>query len=165
VFNLTNRERCGECSQNKGTDMAICLLCGLMVCAGAGSPCHLQHTKGRCDGRTGMFLSVKRCDVILVHDSAWCFWGSLYLDDHGEEDLHLRRGRPLSLSQDRCEQLVALYLSVGLDNFIAVHHPTTSPPYPASLHASFVAHIFFCSFVPQHKNQGGMHHVLAPLFG
>lgn len=134
LFHLLGKERCGECKTHKGSDLAICLLCGTAVCASATPRCHLQHTK-KCDGQNGMYLSVKRCDVMLVQESAWCFWGSLYLDDHGEEDLNLRRGKPLSLSKDRCDQLVELYLSVGLDDFIS--HKNSANP-----NADFLAPIF-----------------------
>lgn len=118
------KERCRECNVVRGTDGAVCLLCGALVCFGQDSNCHIKHMRSSCDGSNGIFLTVKRCDVMLVQDDKkanFCYWGSLYLDDYGEEDLHLRRGRALRLSQSRMEQLRMLYLSVGMNDFISRH--------------------------------------------
>ena len=35
----------------------------------------------------GIFLLLRKCTVLLVADGAHAFWGSLYLDEHSEEDL------------------------------------------------------------------------------
>jgi E3 ubiquitin-protein ligase UBR1 len=44
---------------------------------------------------------------------------SVYLDQYGEEDPGLRRGRPLYLSLPRYQQLVQLYMHHGSATHIA----------------------------------------------
>lgn len=53
--------------------------------------------------------------VLVVRDDRHAFWGSPYLDDHGEEDLHLIRGRPLHFNKERYDQLTQLYVSLRLE--------------------------------------------------
>ena len=61
---------------------------------------------------------------MLGRRHAW--WGSLYLDHHGEEDRGLRRGRPLVLAPNRLAELTTLWLSNGVREFVHAH----PPPFP-----------------------------------
>jgi hypothetical protein len=45
-----------------------------------------------------------------VRESRSAYWGSLYLDEYGEEDANLRRGRPLFLNEHRFKALKALHV-------------------------------------------------------
>jgi hypothetical protein len=39
--------------------------------------------------------------VLLIHGALACYYPSPYLDVHGEEDIDLKRGRPLTLRRAR----------------------------------------------------------------
>jgi hypothetical protein len=96
------------------------LLCGTTVTADSvyGVP---QMVPGVVDGcfehaqlaHAGIapFLLVQRSCVVLIAQGGAGFCGSPYLDEHGEEDVGLRRGRPLALDAARYEALRGLLLS------------------------------------------------------
>lgn len=50
----------------------------------------IQFLVYRCGGEIGIFLSVKRCVLILLHNDNGWFMNAPYLDSHGEVDLGLR---------------------------------------------------------------------------
>ena len=77
---------------------------------------------------------MRRADTLLVLGRRHCWWGSLYLDAHGEEDRGLRRGRPLLLAANRLAELAALWQSNGVREFVH-NHP---PPFPHLLLARAV---------------------------
>ena len=58
-----------------------------------------------------MFLLLKKCQVVLIRGRWAAFYPSPYLDAHGEEDVGLRRGRPLMLNEHRYQALTELWLS------------------------------------------------------
>jgi len=62
-------------------------------------------------GGVGLFLLLQRATTLLVRDQHAAYYPSLYVDAHGEEDVSLRRGRPLMLSAKRYAMLDALYVS------------------------------------------------------
>lgn len=115
----------------------LCLLCGLYVCSNMAkhgtvglttapnnknsATCYFSHI-GKCDGRIGIYLHLKRGDIILISHSSGgtgvCFWPSLYTDKYGEPDLNLQRGRPLFLNEQRCKALAHLYLSMGIPDYL-----------------------------------------------
>ena len=61
-------------------------------------------------GGVGMFYLPHECLVVLLSGSLAAYHPSLYLDAHGEEDRHLRRGKPLFLSPSRQAALMRLWL-------------------------------------------------------
>ena len=50
------------------------------------------HTQ-RCGGGVGAFLLLRATRVLLLHGSRAAMVLSPYVDAHGEEDIHLHRGR------------------------------------------------------------------------
>ena len=53
--------------------------------------------------------------ILTLSKDRRCIWGSLYLDEHGEEDPNLRRGRTLYLSKERLNALRRIvFLGLGL---------------------------------------------------
>jgi len=63
----------------------------------------LQHTRA-CSNGNGAFLLLSNSIVLLLTGTnRGCMWGSCYIDAHGEEDIGLRRGRPLFLDAARVE--------------------------------------------------------------
>jgi hypothetical protein len=52
---------------------------------------------------------VQKCTVLLMHNNKSAYSPSLYVDEHGEEDPGLRRGRPLYLNEVRYRALELLW--------------------------------------------------------
>ncbi|KAJ1630079.1 hypothetical protein T492DRAFT_1006031 [Pavlovales sp. CCMP2436] len=104
--------------------MALCLVCGGLVCVGA-KHCHTRHGGGcashaaACGAHVGVFLLLHTSDVLVRSGARISFWGSPYLDVYGEQDIGLERGRPLHLNVGRYNELRELWLSQGFD-----HDPT-----------------------------------------
>lgn len=93
---------------------AICMLCGELLCA--GTPCCKRNGVGAltrhvqtCGAGVGLFFFVHRTHTVLLRGPHAAYSISPYLDDHGEEDAGLRRGRPLHLNAERMAQLAALW--------------------------------------------------------
>lgn len=59
----------------------------------------------------GLFLVLKMTSVLVIRGERVSFWGSPYLDEHGEEDIHLSRGSALYLNKERYNQLTQLFVS------------------------------------------------------
>jgi Proteolysis_6 C-terminal/Putative zinc finger in N-recognin (UBR box)/E3 ubiquitin-protein ligase UBR1-like, winged-helix domain len=108
---------CVSCGHASSAHAAMCMVCGKFVCVRDSTNCHLDHVRS-CSGRHGILLALKRCDVMLVLNTKTCFWGSVYLDEHGEEDIMLTRGKPMFLNEARCQQLTDLFLSPAFTHFI-----------------------------------------------
>ena len=51
----------------------------------------LQHSVD-CGGGTGIFLIVNSSMIVIVRGTRAAYWGSVYLDEHGEEDKELKYG-------------------------------------------------------------------------
>eukprot|EP00742_Colponemidia_sp_Colp-10_P008766 GILJ01009513.1.p1 GENE.GILJ01009513.1~~GILJ01009513.1.p1 ORF type:complete len:771 (-),score=135.35 GILJ01009513.1:61-2313(-) len=112
--------KCDKC-KSVPTNPAICLVCRTLVCA-CTSCCRdieygecTQHAEF-CTGGMGIFLLTKICSVVLLRGERRTFWGSPYLDAHGEEDPQLRRGRPLFLSEPRYKELERLWVHQAMDH-------------------------------------------------
>jgi len=94
-------------------DPALCLICGDVVAAG-------NHTNGpigdctlhsqACGCGIGIFFLVQKCTVLLIRNKKAAYYSSLYVDRYGEEDMGLKRGKPLFLSQSRYGALKEIYL-------------------------------------------------------
>jgi hypothetical protein len=57
--------------------------------AGPGFPTSFLHSI-QCGAGTGMFLLVNSSTVVVIRGPRATLWGSIYLDDHGEEDRELK---------------------------------------------------------------------------
>ncbi|CAN0069625.1 unnamed protein product, partial [Scytosiphon promiscuus] len=93
------------------TDPAVCLVLAAgskMSTMGHVGECTLHARE--CGSGVGVFFLVQRCVVLLIRDSRGAYYQSIYLDDHGEEDAQLKRGRPLFLNKHRYDSLKQLYL-------------------------------------------------------
>ena len=62
-----------------------------------------------CGAGCGIFLLVNRCSTVLLRGSHAAYSVSPYVDEHGEDDHNLKRGRPLRLSSERMDQLSCLW--------------------------------------------------------
>jgi E3 ubiquitin-protein ligase UBR3 len=63
-----------------------------------------------CADGEGMFLLVKSTFVLLLKNGKGGWWGSPYLDAHGEEDRDLRRGYELFLNDYKMQTLKKILL-------------------------------------------------------
>lgn len=67
----------------------------------------------------GIFFLVQKCTVLLMHNNKSAYSASLYVDEHGEEDPGLRRGRPLFLNEARYRALENLWRQQGIPREVA----------------------------------------------
>lgn len=111
---------------------ALCLACGDLFCHTSSrlrKPCvgdKGDHSQ-KCGGGVGVFLVLKMTSVIVSRDRRRSRWGSPYLDEHGEEDHELHRGKPLFLSKERYESLEKLWLSHGFDHDFRILNSSQLP--------------------------------------
>uniref|UniRef100_H3GLI8 E3 ubiquitin-protein ligase n=1 Tax=Phytophthora ramorum TaxID=164328 RepID=H3GLI8_PHYRM len=128
------KRRCHACHQFPARP-AVCLLCGMLLCAANTCPSiHLDkggypdeanpgactvHAK-KCGRGSGMFLLVLEGAVLLVYWKLAAYVGSLYVDEYGEEfgerNRELSKGRPLYLNEERRERLLRLWLRHEIPN-------------------------------------------------
>jgi hypothetical protein len=62
-----------------------------------------------CGGETGVFLILSSSSILLVRHTFAAYFGSVYVDTHGEMDLGLKRGKPMTLSARRYAALNELW--------------------------------------------------------
>ncbi|EGG17925.1 hypothetical protein DFA_08926 [Cavenderia fasciculata] len=113
------------------SSQAICLLCGTLCCLGScckrvldqKNECVLHAEQ--CNAGTCMFLVLKSSSTLLIHQPRRTYWISPYLDDHGEEDINLRRGKTLYLNTNRYTQLNTLLLNHQIDQDSKIAEMTT----------------------------------------
>jgi len=97
---------------------AVCLICGQLCCV-ASSCCYVNEI-GECARHSvlcggGLFIVLKGTYVLIIREERRTAWRSLYLDEHGEEDIGIKRGKPLYLSKLRYEELNNMWLSSSFD--------------------------------------------------
>ncbi|DBA01977.1 TPA: hypothetical protein N0F65_006710 [Lagenidium giganteum] len=111
---------------------AICLICDEVLCA--GTDCCRRPSDGvgsctlhaiACGHGVGMFFLMRSSSVLLVFGPRSSYFGSPYLDMFGEEDINLRRGRPLFLNSKRMKALLTLYANHQLANEVARNRRTS----------------------------------------
>jgi len=110
--------KCTTC-QTVPKQGGLCLLCGMLVCV--ASQCCSKNETGECARHLltcpgGVFLILKSTYVLIVRDEKRIVHGSLYLDDHGEEDPNMRRGKTLYLNTARYEELTKLWVTQSFDH-------------------------------------------------
>eukprot|EP01063_Lacrimia_lanifica_P033885 TRINITY_DN6156_c0_g1_i1.p1 TRINITY_DN6156_c0_g1~~TRINITY_DN6156_c0_g1_i1.p1 ORF type:complete len:1709 (+),score=672.74 TRINITY_DN6156_c0_g1_i1:605-5128(+) len=98
-----------KCPSGKEGDPALCLACGTVVCAcGACFRKTLDRHSKECGGGVSLYLFVEQSSIVAVDAHRVMPLPSIYLDENGEEDIKLRRGRPLSLSAPRLANATAV---------------------------------------------------------
>ena len=100
---------------------ALCLVCGRLVCC-AGECCVQPGGKHECAAHAltcgagvGVYLLIKATKLMVLRAGRRCVYPSPYLDAHGEEDVYLRRGRPLYLSTERYTLVQHLWATSAFD--------------------------------------------------
>lgn len=115
---------------------AMCLVCGTVVCSQSyccqsrtddvAMGAAMRHVSS-CGISCGLFLRIRDCQLmLLVPNNKGCFYTPPYVDEYGETDQGLRRGNPLTLSNEHYKRLQKLWLSHGIQEEI-VHHLESSP--------------------------------------
>ncbi|PVD29744.1 hypothetical protein C0Q70_09000 [Pomacea canaliculata] len=114
IFTSYRYQCCQHCHRIP-KDPAICLVCGAFLCfredccaINGVSEC-VEHSIV-CGAGTGIFLLINSSIIVVIRGPRATLWGSLYLDQHGEEDRDLKRGKPLYLSRERLEVLESQWL-------------------------------------------------------
>ncbi|KAJ5136750.1 hypothetical protein N7448_005304 [Penicillium atrosanguineum] len=105
-----NRRRCPN-SKKELSDPSICLFCGDIFCSQAVCCMHNklggcnQHLQ-KCGKNIGLFINIRKCTVLYLHNHNGSWHWAPYLDRHGEVDPGLRRNRQLILNQKRYDRLL-----------------------------------------------------------
>nr|KAG5712905.1 hypothetical protein BaRGS_007502 [Batillaria attramentaria] len=108
-----------------------CLVCGTMLCSqsyccqeeldGTGTVvgAATQHTSV-CGAGNSIFLRVRDCQILLLSGrTKGCFLPAPYLDSYGETDQGLRRGNPLTLSQEQYDNIQKIWFQHAIPQTIA----------------------------------------------
>jgi hypothetical protein len=132
LYTLVNKVRgdsIEESDENSNGEAVICLLTGSVL--RSGSPrrgVSRLHSKppGACTlhsrkvgSGVGIFFLIQKCIVLLVHNNKSAYSPSLFVDENGEEDLGLKRGRPLFLNEARLQALESLWRNNGIPREVA----------------------------------------------
>jgi hypothetical protein len=137
LYSLVNQvKRVGRNNEVEDSDdsvsneTAICLITGTIIRSGSQKRYRSGHRAIRAPGActmharkygsgTGIFFLTQKCTVLLVHNKKSAYWASSYVDENGEEDQNLRRGRPLFLNKERYEGLSSLWRQHGVPGEVA----------------------------------------------
>ncbi|XP_023528608.1 E3 ubiquitin-protein ligase PRT6 [Cucurbita pepo subsp. pepo] len=121
------KKRCPDC-KHVIDDPALCLLCGRLCSPSWKSCCResgCQAHANICAAGTGVFLLIRRTTILLQRSARQAPWPSPYLDAFGEEDIEMRRGKPLYLNEERYAALSYMVACHGLDRSSKVLGQTT----------------------------------------
>ncbi|GLJ41100.1 hypothetical protein SUGI_0851350 [Cryptomeria japonica] len=113
------KECCSRC-KTVPDQPALCLLCGTLCCAPSRRACCKKNECLRhaftCGAGIGVFLMIRKTNILLQRSARQASWPSPYLDAFGEEDYDMQRGKPLYLSKERYAALTQMVVSHGLDH-------------------------------------------------
>ncbi|KAL8950451.1 MAG: hypothetical protein Q9222_003519 [Ikaeria aurantiellina] len=107
------------------SDPVLCLFCGAIFCSQAN--CCLKDKVGGCNqhirscGRNiGLFINIRKCNVLFLHDRNGSWHNAPYLDQYGEVDPSLKHSRQLFLNQRRYDMLLRnMWLAHGIPTTIS----------------------------------------------
>ncbi|KAK9126954.1 hypothetical protein Scep_015800 [Stephania cephalantha] len=122
------KPRCPQCKDAMYDHPALCLLCG-RLCSQRWKPCcrdigcHAHAVS--CGAGVGVFLLIRKTNILLLRSARQSFWASPYLDVFGEEDIDMQRGKPLYLNEERYAALTYMVASHGLDRSSEVLRQTS----------------------------------------
>ena len=122
LFHDALRLRCCVCGAGPPalTSRAICLACGACVCGGndalhGGRSCAAHHARC-CGAGTSLFLLTSSSGVVLSRGGRLLLLPTPYRDAHGEVDLGLQRGKPLTLDANEYLGLTRKWLAHSFDD-------------------------------------------------
>ena len=119
--------RCLQCHRPLTPDTSmLCLLCGLVSCVregcrkGAAHEVLIEHalqcSRAVCSGVCAFLPVCMSSAYVTIDRSRMLQYGPIYLDQHGEADPALQRGKPLFLSAPRAEQLEKITVTMHFIN-------------------------------------------------
>ena len=123
-----------DTDDGSSSETAICLLTGAIMASGSSRRHYSRASRppGACTlharqvgSGIGIFFLVQKCTVLLVHNNKSAYSSSLYVDENGEEDPGLRRGRPLFLKDERYEALEKLWREHAIPREVAQTRSTS----------------------------------------
>ncbi|KAH9440457.1 hypothetical protein MJO29_016281 [Puccinia striiformis f. sp. tritici] len=121
--------KCMNC-QIVPNDPGICLFCGATVCVQAfcctnrnldEEPEHGECNvhMWNCGGSVGAYLLIKKCSTLFLAAENGAFSMAPYLDEHGEHDVGMKRGRPQFLHYPRWDEIRRVWLNHSIPTFVA----------------------------------------------
>eukprot|EP01066_Platyproteum_vivax_P005357 Platyproteum_vivax@DN16797_c0_g1_i1.p3 len=116
----------------------MCLVCGRICCL--DSECCKRNGVGECSqhalecgGGQTVFLLINLTMVLACEAPRCAFMEAPYVDDHGECDSQMRRGRPLKLSWRRLSELQMMLTTSEVGREIIRNGERTSRYIPRAL--------------------------------
>ncbi|KAF4554570.1 E3 ubiquitin-protein ligase ubr11-like protein [Elsinoe fawcettii] len=109
------------------TDPVVCLLCGEIFCSQANC-CRDRQTnfggasrhRKKCGGNIGLYINIRKCMVVFLHERNGSWAQAPYLDKYGEPDPTMRRHHQLFLNQKRYDRLLRdVWLGHGIPSVIS----------------------------------------------
>lgn len=119
LFGYYLTKKCQFCSRVP-KETGVCLICGAQVCYKTNYCCDMMREFNKkhvnsCGAGTFILININSTYVFVIRGKRCAPWASLYLDEHGEEDRDLRRGKPLYLNQQRYNLLKSSWCSHTFD--------------------------------------------------
>ena len=121
LFHASLKRHCAVCGAAPAS-RALCLACGACVCGHDSlrvsqqhCVCANQHAQ-TCGAGTALLLLTSSSSVVLVRNGRLLLLPTPYRDAHGEVDLGLQRGKPLSLDEHEYLGLTRKWLSMSFDD-------------------------------------------------
>jgi E3 ubiquitin-protein ligase UBR3 len=120
LFSSYSQKKCNFCSKVP-KEPTVCLICGEHLCYKTSACCDsmknlIQDHSSNCGSGVMILLNINSTYIYILRGKRSAAWASLYLDEHGEEDRDLKRGKPIYLSKQRYNLLKALWLSHAFDS-------------------------------------------------
>ena len=118
LFHASLKRHCAVCGTAPAS-RALCLACGACVCGHdtlrSHCVCAGLHAQS-CGAGTSLFLLTTSSSVVLVRNGRLLLLPTPYRDAHGEVDLGLQRGKPLSLDEHEYLGLTRKWLAMSFDD-------------------------------------------------
>eukprot|EP01132_Coremiostelium_polycephalum_P001163 gene1163-1473_t len=96
------KSRCDSCGGigNNRVPIVMCICCGKLFC----QPIEYMDHPRVCRFNIGIFLSLNDSLIFLIIRGKFKVWGTVFLNQYGDEDIGLKKGKPIYLNQQRLDQ-------------------------------------------------------------
>ena len=111
---LLVQHECRYCGHQQTLGMCVC--CGDKVCL-QYFKCHEQHVKD-CTVQYGVYLILKTSQIVIKMHTFMVGYKGIYLTKEHEEDIGIRQGKPLLLSNERLEKLREMVRTGEIVHFV-----------------------------------------------
>ncbi|CAF0978507.1 unnamed protein product, partial [Didymodactylos carnosus] len=125
LFRECHKLKCPNCKQVVSFPV-LCLICGTVYptehsetkCCDRRTRSAKQHII-ECSGGLNLSISIDSSKTLIQRENKYAKTASLYLDEHGEEDVDLRRGKRLYLNDNRLKSFYSSWISSSLDQNVS----------------------------------------------